>query len=549
MKVTRFLLLIGMVITLFSYSCNQANEQEQTDEPEMTEMEKKVNEFASFKLTTDLTKLTEKEKQMLPILFEAAEMMNELFWIQAFGDKQVVLDSAKDETTKRFVEINYGPWERLKNNEPFIESFGKKPAGANFYPKDMTKEEFEAFEAEDKTSLYTMIRRDEEGKLKSIPYSEFFKEQYTKVAELLKKAAELAEDEGLKKYLELRADALLTNEYFESDMAWMDMKTNGLDIVIGPIENYEDALFGYKTAHEAYILIKDKEWSEKLAKYAALLPALQEGLPVEDKYKAEKPGSNSDLNAYDVVFYAGDCNAGSKTIAINLPNDEKVQMAKGSRRLQLKNAMQAKFDKILIPISEVIITKEQRKHVKFNSFFENTMFHEVAHGLGIKKTLDGKGTVRDALKETYSALEEGKADILGLYMVTKLKEMGELDVDLMDNYVTFMAGIFRSVRFGGASAHGKANLIRYNYFKEKEAFVKNEDGTYTVNFDKMQEAMSSMSELILKLQGDGDYEGVTKLVQQKGVIDDVLQSDLDKISEAGIPRDIVFEQGIDVLGL
>jgi hypothetical protein len=549
MKVTRFLLLIGMVITLFSYSCNQANEQEQTDEPEMTEMEKKVNEFASFKLTTDLTKLTEKEKQMLPILFEAAEMMNELFWIQAFGDKQVVLDSAKDETTKRFVEINYGPWERLKNNEPFIESFGKKPAGANFYPKDMTKEEFEAFEAEDKTSLYTMIRRDEEGKLKSIPYSEFFKEQYTKVAELLKKAAELAEDEGLKKYLELRADALLTNEYFESDMAWMDMKTNGLDIVIGPIENYEDALFGYKTAHEAYILIKDKEWSEKLAKYAALLPALQEGLPVEDKYKAEKPGSNSDLNAYDVVFYAGDCNAGSKTIAINLPNDEKVQMAKGSRRLQLKNAMQAKFDKILIPISEVIITKEQRKHVKFNSFFENTMFHEVAHGLGIKKTLDGKGTVRDALKETYSALEEGKADILGLYMVTKLKEMGELDVDLMDNYVTFMAGIFRSVRFGGASAHGKANLIRYNYFKEKEAFVKNEDGTYTVNFDKMQEAMNSMSELILKLQGDGDYEGVTKLVQQKGVIDDVLQSDLDKISEAGIPRDIVFEQGIDVLGL
>jgi hypothetical protein len=515
MKVTRFLLLIGMVITLFSYSCNQANEQEQTDEPEMTEMEKKVNEFASFKLTTDLTKLTEKEKQMLPILFEAAEMMNELFWIQAFGDKQVVLDSAKDETTKRFVEINYGPWERLKNNEPFIESFGKKPAGANFYPKDMTKEEFEAFEAEDKTSLYTMIRRDEEGKLKSIPYSEFFKEQYTKVAELLKKAAELAEDEGLKKYLELRADALLTNEYFESDMAWMDMKTNGLDIVIGPIENYEDALFGYKTAHEAYILIKDKEWSEKLAKYAALLPALQEGLPVEDKYKAEKPGSNSDLNAYDVVFYAGDCNAGSKTIAINLPNDEKVQMAKGSRRLQLKNAMQAKFDKILIPISEVIITKEQRKHVKFNSFFENTMFHEVAHGLGIKKTLDGKGTVRDALKETYSALEEGKADILGLYMVTKLKEMGELDVDLMDNYVTFMAGIFRSVRFGGASAHGKANLIRYNYFKEKEAFVKNEDGTYTVNFDKMQEAMSSMSELILKLQGDGDYEGVTKLVHKK----------------------------------
>ncbi|NJO91999.1 MAG: Zn-dependent hydrolase [Chloroflexia bacterium] len=486
---------------------------------------------------------------MLPLLFEAAAIMNDLFWIQAFGDKQVALDSAKDEATKKFVEINYGPWERLNDNKPFLESFGEKPAGANFYPTDMTAEEFEAFDAADKTSLYTMIRRDEEGKLKSIPYSEFFKEQYTKVADLLKKAAELAEDEGLKNYLELRAEAFLSNDYFKSDMAWMDMKTNGLDLVIGPIENYEDALYGYKAAHEAYVLIKDKEWSERLAKYAKLLPALQEGLPVEAKYKAEKAGSNSDLNAYDVVFYAGDCNAGSKTIAINLPNNEKVQLEKGSRRLQLKNSIDAKFEKILVPISDIVINKEQRKHVKANSFFENIMFHEVAHGLGIKNTLDKKGTVRDALKETYSALEEGKADILGLYMITKLKEMGELDVDLMDNYVTFMAGIFRSVRFGGASAHGTANLIRYNYFKEKQAFVKNEDGTYTVNFEKMQEAMNSLSELILKLQGDGDYDGVTKLVKEKAIIDDALKADLEKISEAGIPVDIIFEQGVSVLGL
>jgi len=550
MKVTRFLLLIGFVMALFGTACNESSENEQTtDEKPMTEMEKKVNEFASFKLTTDLTKLTEKEKQMLPILFEAASIMNDVFWIQAFGDKQVALDSAKDEATKKFVEINYGPWERLNDNKPFIPSFGAKPLGANFYPVDMDTTEFSAFDAPDKTSLYTMIRRDENGKLKSIPYSEFFKEQYTRVAELLKKASELAEDEGLRDYLSLRADDFLKNDFYASDIAWMDMKNNGIDIVIGPIENYEDALYGYKAAHESYILIKDKEWSQKLEKYAALLPALQADLPVEAKYKAEKPGSDSQLNAYDVVYYAGDCNAGSKTIAINLPNDEKVQMAKGSRRLQLKNAMQAKFDKILLPISDVIIAPDQRKHVKFNSFFENTMFHEVAHGLGIKNTLDGKGTVRDALKETYSALEEGKADILGLYMVTKLKEMGELDIDLMDNYVTFMAGIFRSVRFGGASAHGKANLIRYNYFKEKQAFVKNADGTYTVNFDKMKEAMNSLSELILKLQGDGDYAGVVKLVEEKAVIDDALKADLEKISEAGIPVDIVFEQGPQALGL
>ena len=549
MKITRLLLLSALVVTMLTFACNQAEDKEQTDEKPLTEMEKKVNEFASFKLTTDLTQLSEKEKQMLPILFEAASMMNELFWMQSYGNKQEVLDSAKDEATKKFIELNYGPWERLNSNEPFIASFGVKPLGANFYPKDMTKEEFDAFEAEDKASLYTMIRRDEEGKLKSIPYSEFFKEQYTKVADLLKKASELAEDEGLKKYLSLRADALLTNEYFESDMAWMDMKTNGLDVVIGPIENYEDALYGYKAAHEAFILIKDKAWSEKLAKYAKLLPALQEGLPVEDKYKAEKAGSNSDLNAYDVVFYAGDCNSGSKTIAINLPNDEKVQMAKGSRRLQLKNSINAKFDKILVPISELVITKDQRKHVKGTSFFENIMFHEVAHGLGIKNTLDGKGTVREALKGTYSTIEEGKADILGLYMITKLKEMGELDIDLMDNYVTFVAGIFRSVRFGGASSHGKANLICFNYFKEKEAFVKNEDGTYTVSFEKMQEAMNSLSELILNLQGDGNFDGVTNLIAEKAIIDATLRADLDKIKEAGIPRDIFFEQGPSVLGL
>ena len=250
-----------------------------------------------------------------------------------------------------------------------------------------------------------------------------------------------------------------------------------------------------------------------------------------------------------MVYYAGDCNAGSKTIAINLPNDEKVQLAKGSRRLQLKNAMQAKFENIMLPIAALVIDSTQRQYVKFQSFFENTMFHEVAHGLGIKNTINGQGTVRDALKEQYSWLEEGKADILGLYMITKLKEMGELDVDLMDNYVTFLAGIFRSIRFGGASAHGRANLVRFNYFKEKGAFVVNADGTYKVDFEKMTEAMTSLSDLILSLQGEGDYAAVTKLSEEKGVIGSKLQKDLDNISKAGIPVDIVFDQGLDKLGL
>ncbi|SFF52894.1 dipeptidyl-peptidase 3 family protein [Sunxiuqinia elliptica] len=516
-----------------------------------TEIEKKADEFVSFKLTTDLSVLTEKEKQMLPHLFQAAQIMNEIFWMEAFGDKEEVLAKATSPAMEKFIRINYGPWERLSANEPFIEGYGEKPAGANFYPVDMTKAEFEAWEEPSKTSLYTLIRRDEDGKLKAIPYHEAFSKQIQEAVGHLRQAAELAEDEGLKKYLELRAEALLTDEYYESDVAWMDMKTNTIDFVVGPIENYEDQLFGYKAAHEAFILVKDKAWSKKLEKYAALLPDLQKALPTADQYKSEMPGSDSDLNAYDVIYYAGDCNAGSKTIAINLPNDEQVRANKGSRKLQLKNSMQAKFDQILMPITDLLIVKEQRGHVKFDAFFENTMFHEVAHGLGMGNTVDGSQTVREALKETYTSLEESKADILGLWVVYKLHEMGEFtDKDLMDNFVTFMAGIFRSVRFGAASAHGKANMIRFYYFQEKGAFERDaETGMYRVNFEKMKQAMIDLSDLVLTIQGDGDYEQSKSLLEEKGFIREELQLDLDRISEAGIPVDIVFEQGPEVDGL
>ncbi len=308
---------------------------------------------------------------------------------------------------------------------------------------------------------------------------------------------------------------------------------------------------GAKAAHEAYILVKDKEWSKRLEKYAAFMQELQEGLPGEDKYKAEKPGSNAQLNAYDVVYYAGDCNSGSKTIAVNLPNDEEIQISKGTRRSQLKNAMRAKFDQILVPISDMLIAEAQRKHITFDAFFGNTMFHEVAHGLGIKNTINGKGTVRKALGATASALEEGKADILGLYMVTHLFEKGEIDEGVLeDNYVTFLAGIFRSVRFGASSAHGKANMVRFNFFKEMGAFNRDEaSGTYSVDMEKMREAMNALSTLILKLQRDGDKEGVSNLLDEKGVIGSQLQADLDRLGDAGIPVDIVFEQGVDVLGL
>lgn len=546
-------LLFVLVLIVFG-ACKENLEprkpvKQVTIEDNMTEMEKKITKYVPFKLTSDISLLSEKEQKMLPILIEAAAKMNDLFWYEAYGDKNELLSKIENAHTLNFVEINYGPWDRLDGNNSFVEGVDSKPAGANYYPVDITKEEFEAFEDEKKLSPYTFIRRNNEGNLITVSYYKQFEKETKEVSKLLFLASELAEDEGLKKYLELRALAFLDDNYQASDLAWMDMKTNTLDIVIGPIETYEDQLFGAKASHEAYVLIKDLVWSKKLAKFAQFLPELQAGLPVEDIYKAETPGTDSDLNAYDVVYYAGDCNAGSKTIAINLPNDEEVQLLKGTRRIQLKNAMQAKFDKILVPISKKLIDQSQRKHVTFDAFFANTMFHEVAHGLGIKNTINNKGSVRNALKELAAALEEGKADILGLYMVQQLHKKGEIDGDIKDFMTTFMAGIFRSVRFGASSAHGKANMIRFNFFKEKEAFTKNEDGTYKVNYEKMEEAMKDLSKLILTLQGNGDYNGVANLVKVKGVISADLQSDLDKLSEANIPVDVIFEQGVEVLGL
>ena len=508
---------------------------------------KAIDQYAVVDLTTDLSQLTEKQRQMLPLLMEAGKIMDNCFWYEAYGPRKKFLESLKKASTRRFVKINYGPWDRLDGNAPFVDGVGAKPLGANFYPADMTKAEFEAADLSGKDSLYTFIRRDESGKLKVVPYREQFKKQMQSAAKLLRQAAELAEDAGLQRYLVLRAEALLTDDYQPSDMAWLDMHDNTIDVVIGPIENYEDKLYGYKTAHECFVLIKDKAWSARLAKYSKFLPDLQKTLPVPDKYKLEESGTDTELNAYDVIYYAGDCNAGSKTIAINLPNDEQVQLKKGTRRLQLKNAMRAKFEKILIPIADELIADDQRNHVTFDAFFSNTMFHEVAHGLGIKNTIDGRGSVRTTLKEHAGAIEEGKADILGLHMINQLHERGELKTDLQDYYVTFMAGIFRSVRFGASSAHGKANMIRFNFFRDAGAFERLPNGKYRVNVERFREATRDLSSVLLQLQGDGDYPGAASLVKTKGVIGPQLQSELDKLTEKGIPVDVIFRQGPEVL--
>lgn len=541
-------LLLGSLLPIAACN-NQSNDQRHTKDSSMQYIEQRLAGYAPVKLTADLSSLTEKEKQMIPLLIEAANIMDNLYWQQSFGNKDSLLNAISDSSAHEFVRINYGPWDKLNSDTPFIAGVGPKPLGAGFYPHDMTKEELEKSNVKDKHGEYSVIRRDSTGKLFSIPYSQFYQAPLKQASDLLNKAAGLAEDAGLKKYLQLRAQALVTDNYMPSDIAWMDMKTNNIDVIIGPIENYEDQLYNARNAFEAYILVKDKEWSKKLEKYVGMLPELQKGLPVPDKYKNEKPGTSSQLNAYDVIYYAGHNNAASKTIAVNLPNNEEVQKTKGTRRSQLKNAMHAKFDKIMMPIATELIDPSQLNQVQFDAFFADVMFHEVAHGLGIKNTVDGKGTVRAALQEQGSWLEEAKADILGLYMVTKLVEMGDLPGPIDNYYTTFMAGILRSVRFGAGEAHGKANMLAFNFFEEKGAFEKTKDGHYKVNTGKFRDAMNELSNLILTLQGDGNKAAVEKLMKEKAVVRPDLQSDLNKLQKKGVPIDIDFKQGLEVLGL
>ncbi len=466
----------------------------------------RLDAYATVKLSADLSTFNARQKKMIALLVEAADSMNAIYWQQAWGDQAALLAKIRDPAALELAQVNYGPWDRLDNDTSFVDGVGERPAGAQFYPADMTKAEFERSPLKDKTSLYTLLRRNAQGQLISVPYHVAYKAELEKAAGLLRDAAKLARDAGFKKYLTLRADALLSDDYQPSDFAWMAMKTNPVDIVIGPIETYEDQLYGYKASYESYVLIKDQAWSKKLERFAKYLPELQRELPVPDRYKAEKPGSDADLNAYFAIYYAGDANVGAKTIAINLPNDEQVQLQKGTRRLQLENVMQAKFEQIMLPIAHELIVDDQQPNVTFDAFFQNTMFHEVAHGLGIKTVLGGKGTVRKALKDQASSFEEGKADILGLYMVTKLADKGELDKSLlMNNYVTFLAGILRSVRFGASDAHARANMVRFNAAKQ--------------------------------------------LTDQLGAVDAELAGDLRRLDQAHIPVDIRFKQGLDVLGL
>ena len=505
-------------------------------------LKEKVDSYAVVQVKSPLYEaLDENDKSIIELFRQAAEIMDGLFWKQTFGNK-AEMDALTNPYERAYAMINYGPWDHLDDNKSFLKGYGEKPLGCQYYPQDMTMEEWEAFDDPDKLSLYTVIRRDENGALKTVWYRDEYKAEIEKVCDLLEQAAALTTNEGMRTYLTERVKAFRTDDYLASDLAWMDMKDCNMDFVIGPIENYDDHLFEAKAAYEAFILLKDEERSANLAKYVALLPELQRALPCADEYKTFVPGTSSDLNVYDAIYYAGDCNAGSKTIAINLPNDERVHAAKGARRLQLYNSMMAKFDKIMAPIGDVLMTPEQLDYLSADAFFWNVTFHEVAHGLGVKQTVNGKGTVDSAMGSEKTTWEEAKADILGLFMVSKLIDMGEItDITKEESIATFIAGIVRSVRFGFASSHGKANMMCYNYMEDHGAFTRNAEGKWVIDFEKASEAVNLWANLILETQATGNFEFAQQYSSKNASIREALAADIEKVNGAGIPRDIVFE--------
>lgn len=526
----RILIMVASVLVLAS--C--ANEAEKA-------LQQKVESFAVVEVTSPLyDALSETDKEIVALFREAADIMDGLFWKQTFGDKSL-MEGLESPAAREYAMIHYGPWDRLNNNESFVEGYGPKPLGCQYYPEDMTKEEFDAFEDPNKSSLYTVIRRDENGALKSVWYRDEYKEEIDQVCVLLEKAAALTTNEGLKNYLTKRVEAFRTDDYFESDLAWMDMKDSNIDFIVGPIENYDDKLYEAKASYEAFILLKDEKRSENLAKYVSLLPTLQTMLPCAPEYKTFVPGTSSDLNVYDAIYYAGDCNAGSKTIAINLPNDERVHALKGTRRLQLVNSMTAKFEKIMLPIGQTLMVPEQQQYLSPEAFFWNVTFHEVAHGLGVKQTVNGKGTVDEAMGSEKTTWEEAKADILGLFMVNTLVDMGEItDITKEQAITTFIGGIVRSVRFGFASSHGKANMMCYNYLQNNGAFTRNEEGLYVIDYVKAQQVINDWANLILTIQATGDVEQARAFSAENTKISDELAADIEKVNAAGIPTDIRF---------
>ena len=536
--------IIPLLLVLLYLNCGQFG----GGESEM--LAEKIKQFVPTEIKFDASLLDDRQNKVVENLYQAALVMDEIFLQQVYAGNNEIREELQssemevDAWRLEYFTIMFGPFDRLDHNKPFYGT-AEKPKGANFYPEDMSKQEFlqwiEDHPDDEKsfTSEFTVIRR-ENGELKAVPYSEYFKEDLEKAANFLRQAAEYADNPTLKDYLVKRAAAFLSNDYYHSDMAWMDLKDHLIEVVIGPYEVYEDKMFNYKAAFECFITLRDPEESKKLAKFGSYLVDIEKNLPIPDKYKNFERGSESPIVVAQEIFTAGDTKAGVQTIAFNLPNDERVRKAKGSKKVMLKNVNQAKFDQILTPIAAQVLTEEQLPHVTFDAFFNHVLMHEMSHGVGPGFiTVDGRDTeVKIELKETYSSIEECKADILGMYNIIFMIKKGEYPESFeRETWATFLAGIFRSVRFGISEAHGAGNAIIYNYLLEKGGYVFDEQSQKVrVDFDKVYAALEELATNVLSLQATGDYEAARKLIEDYAVESPSMKILKDKLTD--LPVDI-----------
>ncbi len=554
---------ILMAVFLIIGCAEKSSDDEISTTEEIKMLQDKINKFVPVEIQYNEDLLDDREKSVLENLYKASKIIDELFLEQVYSKNieirtellskiETETDSdikLKHELELELFKIMFSPFDRLDDDKPFMGN-KEKPLGANYYPEDMTKEEFESWikdnPADEKlfTNEFTVIRRDSNG-LKAIPYNEYYKDKLTEISMLLKEAASYADNPSLKKYLNSRADAFFSNDYFQSDMDWMDLKDHKIEVVIGPYEVYEDGLFNYKAAFESFVTIKDPIETKKLEVFENYLDEIEKNLPLPDEHKNYQRGSESPMVVTNVVFTAGDTKAGVQTLAFNLPNDERVRQAKGSKKVMLKNIHEAKFEKLLKPIAEMVLDESDLQYVTFDAFFNHTLMHEMSHGVGpgfIK--VDGRDTeVKKELKETYSTLEECKADILGMYNNMFMIEKGVYPEEIeKDVWITFLAGAFRSMRFGISSAHGGGNAIIYNYFLEKGAYEYDAKAQKVrVNFEKIFPTLEELATKVLMIQAKGDYDGAKELMEKYAVDSPSIEALRNKL--AVLPVDIkpVFE--------
>ena len=519
--------------------------------PDAQQLKSMAARFAPVDLGADISGLPASERQALARLVAAARIFDALFLRQVWaGNESMLMELVRDQsdlgrTRLHYFMINKGPWSRLDHSEPFIPGAPKKPEQANFYPTGAAKADVEAWikglsdaDREKATGFFTTIRRDSTGTLITVPYSLEYQGELALAAALLREAASLTQQPTLKAFLEKRAEAFVTNDYYASDVAWMELDAT-IEPTIGPYETYEDEWFGYKAAFEAFITLRDDVETKKLARFAGELQEIENNLPIDPKFRNPKLGALAPIRVVNTIFSSGDANRGVQTAAFNLPNDERVIKEKGSKRVMLKNNQEAKFKVVLTPISKVALAAGDQGNVAFDAFFTHILMHELMHGLGPHNiSVGGRSTtVRHELKDTYSAIEEAKADISGLFALQFLVNRGKLEKKYEQTmYTTFLASCFRSIRFGVNEAHGRGVAIQLNYFLDNGGVTVAPDGTFAVNAAKIRQNVSDLTRDIMTMQAVGDYAAAQELIKKLGVVRPEVQKVLDRLKN--VPVDI-----------